>query len=71
METEVFDFMSLKEISMVASSGHSEEGSGKVPTRNRLMALAPRFKQRKVSAVWDFSLGYGRVVKPQSINLNK
>ncbi|KAH1082084.1 hypothetical protein J1N35_021845 [Gossypium stocksii] len=53
--------MSLKRILMMASSGHSDEGLGKVPTGDGLVALATKFKQRKVSAVRDFLQGCGRV----------
>ncbi|KAH1046416.1 hypothetical protein J1N35_037200 [Gossypium stocksii] len=71
MEIEVFDFMSLKEISVVAGDSHSEGGSERVPTGNRLVAPSPRFKQRIASTVQDFPLGCGRLVKPQSIDLDK
>ncbi|KAH1073305.1 hypothetical protein J1N35_025633, partial [Gossypium stocksii] len=49
---------------MVASSSHSKGRSGRVPTKNRLVAPAPRFKQRKVSAVRDFLPGCDRVAVP-------
>ncbi|KAH1114410.1 hypothetical protein J1N35_007788 [Gossypium stocksii] len=67
----VSDSMSYKGASMVASSGSSEEGSGRVPTRNGLVAPAPRFKRRNVSMVWDFSPGCGRVAEPQLTDLVK
>ncbi|KAH1097886.1 hypothetical protein J1N35_014807 [Gossypium stocksii] len=56
--------MSSKGTSMVASSSCSEEGLGRVPTGDRLVAPTPRFKLHKVSAVWDFSPGCGRVAAP-------
>ncbi|KAH1114726.1 hypothetical protein J1N35_008104 [Gossypium stocksii] len=56
--------MSVKGISMVASNGHFEEGSGRVPNGNGLMAPATKFKQRKVSAVRDFLPGCSRVAIP-------
>ncbi|TYI70152.1 hypothetical protein E1A91_D08G201900v1 [Gossypium mustelinum] len=60
----VSDNMLHKEISMVASSSHSEGRSGRVPTEKGHVAPAPRFKQRKVSAVRDFPPGCGRVAAP-------
>ncbi|KAH1031279.1 hypothetical protein J1N35_043453, partial [Gossypium stocksii] len=55
---------------MEASSGFSEEGSGRVPTGNGLVVTVPRFKKRKVLAVRDFPPGCGRVAEPQSIDLS-
>ncbi|KAH1097343.1 hypothetical protein J1N35_014264 [Gossypium stocksii] len=37
-----------------------------VLAEDKLIAPAPKFKQRKVSAVWDFPLGYGKVAAPNS-----
>ncbi|KAH1107065.1 hypothetical protein J1N35_010833, partial [Gossypium stocksii] len=56
--------MLLEEVSTVASSSLSEGSSGMVPTKNGHVAPAPKFKQRKVSAVRDFPPGYGRVAAP-------
>ncbi|KAH1097849.1 hypothetical protein J1N35_014770 [Gossypium stocksii] len=64
MSEGVSNSMSLKGLSMVASSGHFEEGSERVPTGNGLVAPAPKFKQRKVSIVQDFLPGCGRVAAP-------
>ncbi|KAH1097342.1 hypothetical protein J1N35_014263 [Gossypium stocksii] len=64
MSEGVFVSMSLKGISMVVSNRHSDEGSRKVPTRNGLVAPATKFKQRKVSVVWDFPPGCSRVAAP-------
>ncbi|KAH1056253.1 hypothetical protein J1N35_034318 [Gossypium stocksii] len=68
--TSVYDNMS-PEIATVAGDSHSEGGSERVRTRNGLVTPAPRFKQRKVSAVEDFLPGCSRLVKPQSIDLDK
>ncbi|KAH1097955.1 hypothetical protein J1N35_014876 [Gossypium stocksii] len=48
-----------------------EEGSSikvmaVVSTENKLVALTPKFKQRRVLAVRNFPLGYGRVAAPNS-----
>ncbi|KAH1056347.1 hypothetical protein J1N35_034412 [Gossypium stocksii] len=64
MSEGVCDSMSSKGTSMVASSGYSEEGSRRVPTGDRLVAPAPRFKLRKVLVVRDFPLGCGREATP-------
>ncbi|KAH1031580.1 hypothetical protein J1N35_043754 [Gossypium stocksii] len=53
--------MSSKGKLMVASSGCSEEGSGRVPTETGLVAPTPRYKQCKVLAVRDFLPGYSKV----------
>ncbi|KAH1039705.1 hypothetical protein J1N35_041448 [Gossypium stocksii] len=37
-----------------------------VLAKNELVALAPRFKRRRVSVVWDFLLGCSRVTAPNS-----
>ncbi|KAH1046735.1 hypothetical protein J1N35_037519, partial [Gossypium stocksii] len=33
---------------------------------NELVAFAPKFKQRRISAVWDFPPGCGKVAAPNS-----
>ncbi|KAH1047432.1 hypothetical protein J1N35_038216 [Gossypium stocksii] len=53
--------MLYEEISMVASSNHSEEKSGGVPAENGQVAPALKFKQRKVSAVRDFLPGCSKL----------
>ncbi|KAH1097295.1 hypothetical protein J1N35_014216, partial [Gossypium stocksii] len=67
----VFDFMLLKEISVVAGDSHSEGGAERVPIGNGHVAPAPRFKQHKLLAVCDFPPRYSRSVKPQSIDIDK
>ncbi|KAH1073309.1 hypothetical protein J1N35_025637, partial [Gossypium stocksii] len=52
------------EVSTVAGSSHSEGRSGRVPTKNGLVAPAPKFKQSKVSTLRDFSPGCDRVARP-------
>ncbi|KAH1106682.1 hypothetical protein J1N35_010450 [Gossypium stocksii] len=59
-----YDSMSQKEMAMMASNSHAERSSGRVPTENRLVAPAPKFKQCKVSAFRDFLLGCSRVAAP-------
>ncbi|KAH1129683.1 hypothetical protein J1N35_001061 [Gossypium stocksii] len=61
---KVSNKLSNKVVSIMVSSGYSEGGSRRVPTGGGLVAPAPRFKQRKVSAVQDFPPGYGRVAAP-------
>ncbi|PPD93342.1 hypothetical protein GOBAR_DD09732 [Gossypium barbadense] len=51
---------------MVASSSHSDGGSGMVPAEIGHVAPATKFKQHKVSAVRDFPLGCGKVATPIS-----
>ncbi|KAH1107800.1 hypothetical protein J1N35_011568, partial [Gossypium stocksii] len=51
---------------VMASDSQSKGGSGKVPTGSGLVVPGLKFKQRKVSAVWDFLLGCGRVTAPNS-----
>ncbi|KAH1129640.1 hypothetical protein J1N35_001018, partial [Gossypium stocksii] len=46
---------------MVGSSNHSEGKSGGVSAENGRVAPAPKFKQRNVSVIRDFSPGCGRV----------
>ncbi|KAH1073054.1 hypothetical protein J1N35_025382, partial [Gossypium stocksii] len=53
-----------KVVSMVASSGYIEGESRRVPTRDGLVAPAPRFKQRKVSTILNFLPGCGSVATP-------
>ncbi|KAH1032112.1 hypothetical protein J1N35_044286 [Gossypium stocksii] len=78
MSEGVSDSMSSKGTSMVASSGCSEEGSGRVPTGDRLVAPAPRFKPCKVSVFMIFCQGVagrldqslGQMSKPHMTDLN-
>ncbi|KAH1091777.1 hypothetical protein J1N35_019034 [Gossypium stocksii] len=53
-----------KEMAMMASNSHAEGSSRGVPTENGLVAPALRFRQCKVSAIRDFSLGCSRVAAP-------
>ncbi|KAH1039221.1 hypothetical protein J1N35_040964, partial [Gossypium stocksii] len=46
------------------SSSLSEGRSGRMPAEDGHIGPAPRFKQCKVSAVWDFSPGCGKVATP-------
>ncbi|KAH1056273.1 hypothetical protein J1N35_034338, partial [Gossypium stocksii] len=64
MSEGVSNGMSLKGMSMKASSGFSEGGSGRVHTTNGLVVPAPKFKQCKVSVVWDFLRRCSRVATP-------
>ncbi|KAH1121967.1 hypothetical protein J1N35_005127 [Gossypium stocksii] len=64
MSEEVSNNLSHKGISMMASSGYIEGGSGRVPTGDGHVASAPRFKQRKMSTVQDFLPGCGREGAP-------
>ncbi|KAH1082844.1 hypothetical protein J1N35_022605, partial [Gossypium stocksii] len=59
-----YDSMSQKEMAMIASNSHAEGSSGGVPTENGLVAPAPKFKQRKVSAIRDFPLACDKVAAP-------
>ncbi|KAH1114211.1 hypothetical protein J1N35_007589 [Gossypium stocksii] len=51
---------------MEASDGQPDGGFGRVPIGNRLVILAPKFKQRKVLAIRDFLPRCGRVTAPSS-----
>ncbi|KAH1122181.1 hypothetical protein J1N35_005341 [Gossypium stocksii] len=62
MSEGVFDSMLSKGTSIAVSSGCSEEGSGRAPSGDRLIAPAPRFKTHKVSTAWDFLPGCGKEV---------
>ncbi|XVF52531.1 hypothetical protein PTKIN_Ptkin05aG0025900 [Pterospermum kingtungense] len=56
----VCDNMLQKETSKVASGSHSDGRLGRVPTENGYFGPAPKYKERKVSAVRDFPPGCGR-----------
>ncbi|XP_021291532.1 histone-lysine N-methyltransferase, H3 lysine-9 specific SUVH6 [Herrania umbratica] len=60
----VSDNMLHKETLKVASGSHSEGRLGRVSTENGHFASAPKYKQRKVSAVRDFPPGCGRLAAP-------
>ncbi|KAH1063791.1 hypothetical protein J1N35_028778 [Gossypium stocksii] len=51
---------------VAASDSQSEGGSGRVPTGSGLVVPGPKFKQRKVSTIWDFPPGCSRVTAPNS-----
>ncbi|XVE65171.1 hypothetical protein DITRI_Ditri07aG0159700 [Diplodiscus trichospermus] len=60
----VSDNMLHKETSKVATGSHSEGRLGRVPAENGHFGAAPKYKQRKVSAVRDFPPGCGRLAAP-------
>ncbi|KAH1039897.1 hypothetical protein J1N35_041640 [Gossypium stocksii] len=48
------------------SEGSNRKAMTVVPAGIGLVVPAPKFKQRKVSAIWDFPPGCGRVTAPSS-----
>ncbi|KAH1122480.1 hypothetical protein J1N35_005640 [Gossypium stocksii] len=49
------------ELSMSKKGSSSKMMAAKVPAELEGIASTPKFKQRKVSAIWDFLPGCGRV----------